>query len=77
MSSGGSLGLVLLLMLLGWGVADIYYAFKDETFSEWITKKSKASAEFTMLALVVILGGALLLVEHFDLFDHLRMHVTK
>lgn len=68
MSTGEGLGLVLGLFLISWVSVDIYmWESGRQTFTQWVIKESKKRLSFTIVALVLIIGGASWLVWHFEL----------
>lgn len=75
-SSGESLGLVLLVGLVTWGLCDaLVWAIGEQTFSQWVIKESKKRLSFTLAALCIIVGGAWWLVDHFELLPIFRCHL--
>lgn len=60
------LGVVLLLMFLGWLAADfIYWLLYGKSFTKWVIAEGKKSKLFKQLVLVFISLAAALLLYHF------------
>ena len=69
MSTGLILGVFLLVQLTNWLLLDlIFYLKGEETFSQWIIRRSKISKFFAWAVLIMILCVALILILHFETF---------
>lgn len=77
MTTGEALGVALLSGLSVWGLFDAaVWLLGKETFSRWVITESKKRLIFSLAALTVIVGGAYLLVSHFELAGIILCHLS-